>query len=57
MQRNDVSGDVQSFTNRGSQTFRSNVIGGNLQCKDNVPAPTGGGNIVDGNKEDQCARL
>jgi hypothetical protein len=36
---------------------RGNVIGGNLQCKENVPAPVGGGNIVDGSKEDQCARL
>jgi hypothetical protein len=57
LQRNDVRGDVQSFTNRGAQTFRANVIDDNLRCKENVPAPTGGGNTVDGNKEDQCARL
>ena len=25
--------------------------------KENRPAPTGGGNVVQGNKEDQCARL
>ena len=30
---------------------------GNLQCKENVPSPTGGGNVVQGNKEDQCRRL
>lgn len=57
VQRNDINGDLQSFTNRGSQTFNRNTIDGNLQCKENVPAPTGGGNIVGGNKEDQCARL
>ncbi len=57
LQHNNVKGDVQSFTNRGAQTFRANVIDGNLQCKENAPAPTGGGNTVGGNKEDQCARL
>ena len=54
---NRVTGDVQSFTNRGAQTISSNRINGNLQCKSNSPAPTGGGNIVQGNKEDQCRRL
>jgi hypothetical protein len=34
-----------------------NRIDGNLQCKENNPAPTGGGNVVQGNKEDQCKRL
>lgn len=52
-----VNGDVQLFENRGAQSVRNNRIDGNLQCKSNVPAPTGGGNIVQGNKEDQCARL
>jgi hypothetical protein len=55
--RNAITGDLQSFTNRGTQSFVSNRINGNLQCKENVPAPTGGGNIVGGNKEDQCRRL
>ncbi|WP_432558735.1 hypothetical protein [Granulicoccus sp. GXG6511] len=54
---NRVNSDIQSFTNRGRQVFRSNVVDGNLQCKENVPAPTGGANIVHGNKEDQCRRL
>jgi hypothetical protein len=45
------------FANRGTQSVTGNRINGNLQCKENVPAPTGGGNIVQGNKEDQCARL
>jgi hypothetical protein len=52
-----VTGDIQSFTNRGAQYFNSNRVNGNLQCKSNVPAPTGSGNIVGGNKEDQCRRL
>lgn len=52
-----VNGDVQLFSNRGTQTVNRNTIGGNLQCKSNVPAPTGTGNRVGGNKEDQCARL
>jgi hypothetical protein len=52
-----VNADVQLFTNRGSQIVRGNTIGGNLQCKSNSPAPTGGANRVAGNKEDQCAKL
>jgi hypothetical protein len=35
----------------GGEIFR-NVINGNLQCKENRPASTGGGN-----KEDQCSRF
>ena len=54
---NTVKGDVQYFTNRGTITIRSNRIDGNLQCKENLPAPTGAGNVVQGNKEDQCRRL
>jgi hypothetical protein len=55
--RNSITGDLQSFSNRGTQSFVSNHINGNMQCKSNVPAPTGSGNIVQGNKEDQCRRL
>jgi hypothetical protein len=54
---NRVTGDVQSFTNRGSQLIANNRINGNLQCKENVPSPTGWGNIVLGNKQDQCSSL
>jgi hypothetical protein len=32
-------------------------IDGNLQCTGNSPAPTGSGNVVGGNAEDQCAAL
>ena len=55
--RNRVGGNVQAFQNTGGVRIARNVINGNLQCKENVPRPTGGGNRVGGNKEDQCARL
>jgi hypothetical protein len=55
--RNRVGADVQAFQNRGGVLIRGNVIDGNLQCKANSPAPTGGNNVVQGNKEDQCRRL
>jgi hypothetical protein len=55
--RNTVGGDVQAFQNTGGVGINSNRIDGNLQCKENVPAPKGSGNIVQGNKEDQCRRL
>lgn len=55
---NRVGGDIQVFSNtKGTKTIRGNVIDGNLQCKANRPAPVGGGNRVEGNKEDQCRRL
>jgi hypothetical protein len=52
-----VNGDVQFFENRGRIEIRRNRVGGNLQCKENARRPIGGANIVDGVKEDQCARL
>jgi hypothetical protein len=55
--RTFIGSDVQVFTNRGAIVVRRNTIDGNLQCKENVPAPTGSGNVVHGNKEDQCSRL
>lgn len=55
--RNTVDSDIQLFTNSGKSTVLRNVVGGNLQCKSNRPRPTGGANRVEGNKEDQCARL
>jgi DUF4097 and DUF4098 domain-containing protein YvlB len=57
LRSNQVKGDIQSFTNRGAQNFSYNRVNGNLQCKSNIPAPTGTGNVVGGNKQDQCARL
>lgn len=57
LDRNSVKGDVQYFENRAAISITGNRIDANLQCKQNSPAPTGGGNVVQGNKEDQCARL
>lgn len=54
---NLVGGNVQIFQNTGPINIVGNVIDGNLQCKENVPAPTGEDNIVHGNAEDQCADL
>jgi hypothetical protein len=55
--RTRVGGNVQAFQNTGGIEITDNVIDGNLQCKENEPAPVGGGNQVGGNKEDQCAAL
>jgi hypothetical protein len=52
-----VGGNVQAFQNDGGVAIFSNRIDGNLQCKENSPRPVGGGDVVQGNKEDQCARL
>lgn len=57
LDRNTVKQDVQYFENRGTISITGNRINGNLQCKANNPRPNGGGNIVGGNKQDQCARL
>lgn len=58
LRRNIVTADIQVFTNTtGTKTIYTNRVNGNLQCKENVPAPVGSGNIVQGNKEDQCRRL
>lgn len=57
LDRNSVQGDVQYFESRGTISITGNRVDGNLQCKENSPPPTGGGNVVQGNKDDQCARL
>ena len=54
---NQVGADVQAFANLGGVRVQDNVINGNLQCKENAPAPLGGNNRVSGNREDQCANL
>jgi thermitase len=55
---NEVGGNVQVFQNReGGATISNNTIDGNLQCKENNPAPVGSGNVVKGSAEDQCASL
>jgi hypothetical protein len=55
--RNNVGGSIQVMQNFGGVRIYNNVIDGNLQCKQNKPKPVGGGNVVGGNKEDQCTRL
>ena len=55
--RSTVGGNIQAFQNTGGVEIRGNRVDGNLQCKENHPAPVGGNNIVDGSKEDQCSRL
>ncbi len=52
--RNVVGADVQAFQNTGGVRIYNNLIDGNLQCKENSPRPIGSGNVVEGNKEDQC---
>jgi hypothetical protein len=53
---NDVNADVQVFQNDAVVRIRDNTIDGNLQCKENAPRPlNGGGNVVNGEAEDQCA--
>jgi hypothetical protein len=46
---------VQVVGNRAQASIFNNTIVGNLQCKENSPAPVGGGNLVHGSAEDQCA--
>ncbi len=53
---NNIGGNLQAFQNTGGVAISNNFIKGNLQCKENVPAPTGGGNRAS-SKEDQCSRL
>ena len=52
---NRVGGNVQVVGNRAQASIFNNTIVGNLQCKENSPAPVGGGNLVHGSAEDQCA--
>jgi len=54
---NQAGGNIQVFQNVGGVTIASNFVIGNLQCKENSPAPGGGNNTVQGSKEDQCAGL
>jgi hypothetical protein len=57
LNQNEVNSDLKANNNTGGVNISLNTIGGNLQCQNNSPRPTGGGNIVDGSKEDQCERL
>ena len=53
---NRVGGSLQAMANRGGLTLTGNRMVGNLQCKDNLPAPVGGGNVAS-QKQDQCRAL
>lgn len=55
--RNKVGGNLQGINNTGELSITYNYIFGNLQCKGNQLQPTGGGNVVQGTKEDQCDNL
>ena len=55
--RNRVGGSIQVIGNSGGAGIFRNRVNGNLQCKENRPRPKGGGNVVGGNKEDQCRRF
>jgi MYXO-CTERM domain-containing protein len=54
---NIVGADMQAFSNFGGVDITGNTFDGNLQCKENAPAPTGSNNQVAGNSEDQCENL
>jgi len=55
-QGNRITGSLQAVDNLGGITLNQNLINGNLQCKQNRPAPTGSGNRA-ASLEDQCANL
>ncbi|GAA2863958.1 hypothetical protein GCM10010517_23100 [Streptosporangium fragile] len=54
---NRVGGNIQVVGNRNGAQIHRNSVKGNLQCKENRPKPTGSGNAVGGDKEDQCRRF
>lgn len=53
---NAIGGNLQAVGNTGGLALSANRMGGNLQCKENLPAPTGSGNVA-ASKEDQCRAL
>jgi hypothetical protein len=55
--RNRVGGSIQVVGNSGGASIVRNTVNGNLDCKENRPAPTGGSNVVGESKTDQCERL
>jgi hypothetical protein len=48
--------NLQAVGNTGGVVLTNNTIAENLQCKEDSPPPTGGGNRA-GDKGDQCAAL
>jgi len=53
---NRVRGNLQVSKNRGGVSLVDNRVSQALQCKENSPAPVGGGNVA-GEKEGQCRGL
>jgi hypothetical protein len=53
---NRAGGSLQAFGNRGGLTLNGNTMAGVMQCKDNLPPPTGSANVAT-LKEDQCLAL
>jgi hypothetical protein len=53
---NRLGGNLQAVGNRGGVVLNANRMNGAMQCKENVPAPTGSGNVA-AIKEDQCRGL
>jgi hypothetical protein len=53
---NVIGGNLQAVKNFGGLSINNNIIDSALQCKENDPAPIGGGNSAS-SKEDQCASL
>ncbi len=53
---NFIGGNLQVVKNFGGVSLLRNTIDSALQCKENEPAPVGGGNRAS-SKEDQCASL
>jgi hypothetical protein len=56
VRENRVGENLQYFLNRRAGNISLNNIRQALQCKENTPPPTGGGNTA-GEKEGQCAGL
>jgi thermitase len=52
-----IRGGAKFIKNSDSLIISNNTIQGNLQCKENRLMPTGRGNTVQGNTEDQCIGL
>jgi hypothetical protein len=57
LHRNRLGGSIQVVGNSGGASIVGNVANGNIDCKENRPAPTGGGNRAGESKTDQCERL
>jgi thermitase len=52
-----IQGGAKFIKNQRSIFISNNTIRGDLECKENHYSLTGGGNMVDGSKKDQCSGL